>query len=161
MVCRAWFFYDHLLASSDLLAHPVFWREDKMNLVGPYRNIIWIIHFLFVGDFSFIRDCRKHECTCFKINRACFYCPLELEIIGYSNKSLWIHPSLHTLTRFHSTRRLILILRFHLKSVFVSRLGVIYCYSWIFRVLGTSWQFYLHVDQTRPAKSCSYLILFV
>jgi len=23
----------------------------------------------------------------------------------------------------------------HLKSVFVSRLGVIYCYSWIFRVL--------------------------
>jgi len=22
--------------------------------------------FLFVGDFSFIRGCRKHECTCFK-----------------------------------------------------------------------------------------------
>jgi len=43
------------------------------------------------------------------------------------------------LTRFHSTRRLILILRFHLKNVFVSRLGVIYCYFWIFRVLGTSW----------------------
>jgi len=37
-----------------------------MNLVGPSRNIIYIIYFLFVGDFSFIRGCRKYECTCFK-----------------------------------------------------------------------------------------------
>jgi len=45
---------------------------------------------------------------------------------------------------------------------FVSRLGIIYCYSRIFSVPGMSWyQFYLHEDQTRPTKSCSYLILFV
>jgi len=37
-----------------------------MNLVGPSRNIICIIYFLFVSDFSFIRGCWKHECTCFK-----------------------------------------------------------------------------------------------
>jgi len=48
MVCRAvWFFYDHLLASSDLhFARPVFWREGRMNLVGPSKNIICFIHFL-------------------------------------------------------------------------------------------------------------------
>jgi len=52
----------------------------------------------------------------------------------------------------------ILMLRFHLKNVFVSRLGNIYCYSWIFRISGTSWyQFYLRVDQTRLAKSRFYL----
>jgi len=144
------------------LARPVFWREGKMDLVGPSRNIICFIHFLLVGDFSFIRGCRKHECTWFKINSACFYCLLGLEIIGCSNKGLWIRPFLHMLTQFHSTRRPILMLRFHLKSVFVSRLGNIYCYFWIFRVPGTSWyRFYLCVDQTRPAKSCSYLVLFV
>jgi len=53
-----------------------------------------------------------------KTDRACFYCLLTLEIIGWSNKSLWIRPSLHILTRFHSTRRPILMLWFHLKNVF-------------------------------------------
>jgi len=49
-----------------------------------------------------------------------------------------------------------------LEGYFVLRLGIIYCYSWIFGVPGTSWyQFYLYVDQPRPAKSCSYLVLFV
>jgi len=106
-VCRAiWFFYDHLLASLDLHLPAPFPKErasHSMNLVGPSRNIIYFIYILFVGDFSFIRGCRKHECIRFKINRACFYCFLGLEIIGYSNKSLWIRPSLHMLTRFHST----------------------------------------------------------
>jgi len=53
-----------------------------------------------------------------KIDRACFYCLLGLEIIGCSNKSLWIRLSLHMLTRFYSTHRPILMLWFHLKSVF-------------------------------------------
>jgi len=97
-----WFFYDQLLASSDLhFARLVSWREGRMNLVGPSRNIICFIHFLLVGDFSFIRGCRKHECTRmhFKINRVCFYCPSGLEFIGYSSKSLWIRISLHMLTQ--------------------------------------------------------------
>jgi len=59
-----------------------------MNLAGPSRNIICFIHFLLVGDFSFIRDYKKRECTRFKINRICFYCPSGLEFIGYFNKSL-------------------------------------------------------------------------
>jgi len=44
---------------------------------------------LFVGDFSFIRSCRKHERICLEIDRAYFYCPLGLDIIGYP-KGLWI-----------------------------------------------------------------------
>jgi len=44
-----------------------------MNLVGPSRNIDCFIHFLFVGDFSFIRGCRKHELHTFRIDIACFY----------------------------------------------------------------------------------------
>jgi len=44
------------------------------------------------------------------------------------------------------------------EGYFVLCLGIIYCYSRIFSVPSTSWyQFYLHVDQPRPAKSCSYL----
>jgi len=78
------------------LARPVSWREGKMNFVGPSRNIIRFIHFLFVDDFFFIGGCRKHEC--FKIAKACSYCPLGLGIVGYSDKSLYIRPSLHMLT---------------------------------------------------------------
>jgi len=53
----------------------------------------------------------------FKIDRACFYCILGLEIIVYSNKGLWIRPSLHMLTRFRDTRRLVSTFRFHSKSI--------------------------------------------
>jgi len=45
-------FYDHLLASSDFYL-PVFWKENKVSFVTPFRNIICFVHFLFVGDFSF------------------------------------------------------------------------------------------------------------
>jgi len=79
-----------------------------------------------------------------KTDRACFYCLLGLEIIGCS--PIKVYEFLHMLTRFYRTRRPILMLDFTRKMFFVSRLGIIYCYSRIFS-LGTSWyQFYLHVD---------------
>jgi len=53
--------------------------------------------------------------------------------------------------------------RFRLKNVFRFTFRyyfiVIYC---IFSVPGTSrCQFYLHVDHTKPAKLCSYLVSFI
>jgi len=108
---------------------PVSWRESRMNLVGPSRNIICFIHFLLVGDFSFIKGCRKHEwCTRFKINRVSFYSPFgiysELNI-RYSNKGLWIRASLHMLTRFRRTHRPTLMFKECL------------CLTFTFRVSGT------------------------
>jgi len=61
-------------------------RQDESR--GTIQKYYYFIYFLFLGDLSLIRGCRKHEGTCFKINRACFYCPLGLEIIGCSNKGL-------------------------------------------------------------------------
>jgi len=98
---------------------------------------------LFGGDFFFIRGCRKYECTR-KVNRACFYCLLGLEIIGHFNKVLCIRPPLHMFTRFRGTRWLTLTVRFHLKNVFISRLGNVYRYFlWVFKVSGTSWRRFL------------------
>jgi len=125
---------------------PRFLKRGQDESHGTFQKC-YLNHpfFIVVGDFPFIRGCRKRECTCFKTDRARFYCPLGLEIVGYSNKSLWIRPSLH-MTRFHITRRLISIFRFHLKcfvcltfryyefleySVSLARLGTSFIYMWI------------------------------
>jgi len=66
--CRAvWFFYDYLLASSDLHL-PAPFPEERTRWVSRYfpKNNYLRYLFLFVGDFSFIRGYRKHECTCSK-----------------------------------------------------------------------------------------------
>jgi len=129
---------------------PAPFLEERARWVSQYLpEILNHPFFVIVGDFSFIRGSRKHECTCFKTDRARFYCPLRLEIVGYSNKSLWIRLSLH-MTRFRIIRRLISIFRFHLKcfvcltfryyefleySVSLARLGTSFIYMWI---VGTS-----------------------
>jgi len=129
---------------------PAPFLEERARWVSRYLpEILNHPFFVIVGDFSFIRGSRKHECTCFKTDRARFYCPLRLEIVGYSNKSLWIRLSLH-MTRFRIIRRLISIFRFHLKcfvcltfryyefleySVSLARLGTSFIYMWI---VGTS-----------------------
>jgi len=118
-VCRAVrFFYDYLLASSDLY-FPAPYPEERARWVSRYlpKNIIYVTYFLFVGDFSFIRG-RKHECT-HKVNKACFCCLLALEIIGHFNKVLYIRPPLHMFTRFH---RPILMLDFARQKCFLSHL---------------------------------------
>jgi len=119
------------------------------------RNIICFIHFLFVGGYFFIRSCRKHECICLEINRACFY-PLRI--------SLDI-PILHMLTRFHRTRRPILMLQFYLKSIFVSRFSNIYYYSLTFRVLACLGTNFIYTwsrqdRQNRVLSSFSHLSFF-
>jgi len=118
-------------------ARPVSCGEGKIKIMGPSRNIV-CLNFLFGGDFSFIRGCRKHECTR-KINRARFCCLSGLEVIRHFNKVLYIRPPLHMFARFRGTRCLTLTVRFHLKSVFISCLGNIYCYFlWVFKVSDTS-----------------------
>jgi len=144
------------------LARSVFWRKGEMDLVGPPRNIICFIHFLLVGDFSFIRGCKKHECTWFKMNRACFYCPLGLEIIGCSNKGLWIRPIfayVDTISQYTST---------HINASISLEEWFGLTFRWYLLLflniqsLGTSWyRFYLLMNPTRSAKSRSYLVLFV
>jgi len=124
--------YDFLQSSIDKfvssVARLVFWREDKVSFVASSRNIICFVHFLFVGDFSFIRGCRKHECISLKINRACFYYPLR---IRYHWVLIKVRGFLHMLTRFCRTCWPILIFRFHLKNVFVSRFSI-YCWYLVF-----------------------------
>jgi len=124
---------------------------------GTFQKYYLFIHFLFVGDFSFIGGCRKHECTRFMITKACSYCPLELGIVGYSDKSLYICPSLHMLTRPYSTRRPISA-SISLEECFC--LMFVYCYSRIFRVSGALFlvPILFMCGPTRPAKSCSYLV---
>jgi len=35
--------------------------------VAPCGNVICFVQFLFVGGFSFVKDCRKHACICLEI----------------------------------------------------------------------------------------------
>jgi len=117
--------------------------------VVPSRNICFI-HFLFVGVFSFIRGCRKHECTRLEINRACFYCPSRLEIIGYSNKGLWIRAFLHMLTRFRRTHWPILIL----KECF-------FTFRWFICYIQNPWYVLVPIFFTRgPDKTGKIVLLF-
>jgi len=68
------------------LARPVFWRKE---ISWHLSEILFILPVsLFVGDFSFIRGYKKHGCICLEFDKACFYCPSGLDIIGYSNKDL-------------------------------------------------------------------------
>jgi len=106
-------------------ARPVSQGEGKMSPTVPSRDIIFFIHFLFVGDFSFIRGCRKHECT-HEANRARSCCLLGLEVIK-SNKSLCIRPSYICCHDFH---RPILMFDFARKMLF--RLAFRYYFIVIF-----------------------------
>jgi len=91
-----------------------------------------------------------------KINRACFYYFLGLEIIGCSNKSLWTRPSLQMLTRFHSTRRPIINARFRLKNVF--RLTIRY-YLLLFLNIQCPWHVLVPVLFTCGSNETAKIVL--
>jgi len=155
-VCRAVrFFYDYLLASSDLHL-PAPFPEESARWVSRYLpEILFILSILCLSVISLLLE--RTRIHVFKIDRACFHWFLRLEIIVYSHKSLWIRPPLHMLIWLRDSRWLISTFRFYSKSIFVSCLDNIYCCSWIFRVRTPSGTDF----QTRPAKSCSYLVLFI
>jgi len=44
------------------LTRPVFLKREQDESRGTFQKYYLIIYFLFVGDFSSIRSCRKHEC---------------------------------------------------------------------------------------------------
>jgi len=85
-----------------------------------------------------------------------------LDIIEYSNKVYgFVFPCIwHDFTGLAD----ILMLRFHLKSVLVSRLGNIYCYSWTLRAFSTSLiPILFTVELTRPqnhnlSKVCFFIL---
>jgi len=52
---------------------PYFLKRGQGKFHGTFQKYYLFHLFLFVGDFSFIRNCRKHECTRLEINRAHLY----------------------------------------------------------------------------------------
>jgi len=116
-------FFDHLLTNSDLYIPAPFSGKGKFR--GTFQQLFKKYYlsrpfFLFIGDLSFIKSCRKHECICLEIDRVCFYYPPRLDIIGYHSKNLWImkiRVSLHLLTQFHRICRPILMLWFRLRGI--------------------------------------------
>jgi len=96
-----------------------------MNLVGPSRDIICIIYFCLSAVSLLLEVAGNTNAHVLKIDRACFYCLLGLEIIVCSNKGLWIRPSCMCWHDFTALAVSLLMLDFAWKMFFVSRLDII------------------------------------
>jgi len=129
-----------------LICPPRFLKRGQDESHGTFQMYYIFLSILLFVDIFLLEGTRIHV---FKVDRGCFYYILRLGIIVYSDKGLWIRSPLYIVCWHDLATPVGLSQHFD----FTRRVFIVVQSSGAFR-----YRFYLRGVQTRPAKSCSYLV---